>query len=60
MVYNCSVKNYQNNQKWEWNHIPSAQTKETDYYQNPKNLEKNGSLYITLFALGLIPSKNNL
>lgn len=40
MVHNCFVKGYKKNQKWEWNHIPSAQTKETDYYHNSENLGK--------------------
>lgn len=39
-VCNCPVKNYMKNQKWKGNHIPSAKTKETDYYQNSENLEK--------------------
>lgn len=50
MVYNCSVKDYQKNQKWEWNHIPSAQTKETDYYQNSKIWKKWQFIY-NLFCI---------
>lgn len=34
------MEDHKKNKKWGWNHNPSAQAKETDYYQKSEKLEE--------------------